>query len=129
MEVTLNGQENTKFKLVHLAKEEKKRNYDSRRISGSQFNLDNYERLRNFDQDLRTPLKVFGLAWSTKVKGKKFAKPTIIEVITGLKNFIFTKLSLVTEDKADLALFKKQYTEVFDELIKKAVGNEGMRNE
>lgn len=35
MEVNLNGQKNTKYQLIQLAKEEKRRNYDSRRVSGS----------------------------------------------------------------------------------------------
>ena len=43
--------------------------------------------------DLRTPLKLFGLIWSTEVKGKKFAKPTVSEVIDGIKSIYISVLA------------------------------------
>lgn len=98
MEVSLKDKDMKKAKcqLVQLAKEEKKRNLDSKRISGCQFDLEKYRRLKRDNKELTTPLKAFGLAWSTQIKGKKFAKPSIEEVITGLKELIFHKLAYST---------------------------------
>lgn len=69
--------------------------------------------------DLRTPLKLFGLIWSTEVKGKKFAKPTVSEVIDGIKSLIFEKLDQMGYGPGDLKLFKSQYSVVFEQLWKR----------
>lgn len=48
-----------------------------------------------------------------------FAKPTIREVIEGIKSLIFEKLDAKWFGEENLELFKDQYTEVFDHLLKK----------
>ena len=75
-------------------------------MSGTQFDLDSYECLNQVDMDLRTPLKVFGLNWSSIVKGKKFAKPTITEIIEGIKSLIFEKLKQHQFPKRDQKLYE-----------------------
>ena len=53
------------------------------------------------------------------MKGNKFAKPTVIEIIDGLKLLLQSKLrqELVGIPQTELELFTKQYTQVFDKLL------------
>ena len=81
--------------------------------------MEHYECLKNVDMDLKTPLKLFGLIWSQQQKGKKFAKPTVSEVIEGIMNLFYEKLDAMKFTQEDNKLFKAQYKEVFDRLLRK----------
>ena len=70
------------YQLIQLNENKRLRKANSRRVC--QFELDISEDYNN-QSETYAYLRNYGFTWSSKLKGNKFARPTIIEVIDGLK--------------------------------------------
>ena len=94
------------FELAQMFDYERQRDSKSRRLSSIE--LDISENFRAPDE-VYAFLKNYGYLWGQKIKGNKFAKPTLIEIINGLKLLLQLKLQKEHNKlpKSEQELYKK----------------------
>ena len=77
------------FTLTKLGEFQRKRHSYSKRLSSLELDIsEDY----NNQSEIYAFLRNYGFKWSSKYKSNKFAKPTIVEVIDGLKLLIKSRL-------------------------------------
>lgn len=118
----------TWHQLVTLSDVERLRHRRSRRMSGHQLNIG--EQFGD-DDELYCFLRHYGFKWSNTVKKNKFAKPTLVEIIDGLKRIVEKKVKedLKHSPKKEIELYVRQYHQVFDKLLEGAEIQNGGKNE
>ena len=104
MTVKLKDDPSKSLQLVALRDAERRRAYKSRRIAGKQLELG-----QDFSEDDEAYcfLREYGFKWGNTVKKNKFAKPTLVEILDGLKGLVDRKLrqELKEQSAAEVALF------------------------
>ena len=89
MTVKIKGDSKESYELAQLYDYERYRHQNSRRMSVIELDIQD---LFCCPDELHAYLKNYGFKWGQKIKGNKFAKPTLVEIINGLKLLLQQKL-------------------------------------
>lgn len=121
MTAVLNDHPDDKLLLIRSEVNDRMRFTKSKKANGDQFDISNITSHEESKYEKRVTL--YGFQWSTEVKGNRFAVPSLMEILSGLTQYLEKKLALSLKDfkqPSDIQTISEQYKTVFKNLVEMA---------